>query len=751
MSRTEAQQAEAEEASLSEPPVASQPPPPLPRPASLFESLLARGKFGGYAPMQVLGRGAEGAVVLLRSSDGAHVVSEQIRLDPSFDQTQLSRIETEVALLQRSAHPRVIEHHAVFFAMGTINIIQQFASGGTLAEAILRQQGSPTPRLSLIHGEAPLRSSDRSTPFAPRRVWRWMGEVVGALRHMHSLRVVHRDLSSTNLLIDEHDGIKLSDFGNAAQLPPVGPMAREDRTIGTPYYMSPQAVRSEPPSGGETDVWSFGVVCFELLTLQRPFRAQSYEALAPLIVAGAYDKAALHASPHDAALCALVTSDALLHVDVERRATLAHVDKVLDSLAHLYAEPEVPADALAEEAPGMLRPQARRRADSTDSSCSAARAAPARSGASTPASTAGPGVTPPTGACSTAVHSLAATPRATPLSSSPDGTSMPPSIRRRSKSVVGCDGWSSSARLSGGATGGGSCPGSSTQPSRKPTLEGLPLLRSHSADERARQAQSAGRSADNHMRMTPMSPLAMPYRPPRPSRSPLSAPSAAADNSGGSSSAELGPDSHSGSSGEYERAHSSRPPAMAAVSERLEGDNYDGLSASTQAMAMTRLGSPTWATPLAAPRPRTVRGRGGRGGAASGEDPPSAAAGDVTTDAAGCVDDAEDDVAPLEHTTDTQGGSAADAGASGDDSSSSAGEKSRDASLKFVRRSQHLVLPLFAGAMPSMPPATAARLRDQGRGALTGGSSTSSQTHAAQQQQHEKKGPKEPVLDTRDV
>jgi NIMA (never in mitosis gene a)-related kinase len=178
-----------------------------------------------------------------------------------------------------------------------------------------------------------------------------MGEVVGALRHMHSLRVVHRDLSSTNLLIDERDGIKLSDFGNAAQLPPVGPMARENRTVGTPYYMSPQAVRSEPPSGGETDVWSFGVVCFELLTLQRPFRAQSYEALAPLIVAGAYDKAALHASPHDAALCALVTSDALLHVDVERRATLAHVDKVLDSLAHLYAEPEVPADALAAATP----------------------------------------------------------------------------------------------------------------------------------------------------------------------------------------------------------------------------------------------------------------------------------------------------------------------------------------------------------------------------------------------------------------
>ena len=480
VSRTEAQQAEAEEAALSEPPVASQPPPPLPRPASLFESLLARGKFGGYAPMQVLGRGAEGAVVLLRSSDGAHVVSKQIRLDPSFDQTQLSRVETEVALLQRSAHPRVIEHHAVFFAMGTINIIQQFASGGTLAEAILRQQGSPTPRLSLIHGEAPLRSSDRSTPFAPRRVWRWMGEVVGALRHVHSLRIVHRDLSSNNLLLDGRDGIKLSDFGNAAQLPPVGPMAREDRTIGTPYYMSPQAVQSEPPSGGETDVWSFGVVSFELLTLQRPFRAQSYEALAPLIMAGAYEEAALHASPHDAALCALVTSDALLHVDVERRATLAHVDAVLASLAHLYAHRAVAADAHADApaqggsvsaAQGMLRPQADCAdvaasvgvGDSSDASCSAATA---RSETSSPASTAGPGLTPPTGL---SAHSHAGTPRTSASAqASPDGTSMPPSARRHSKSRAAprgrcAEGWSAASRLDGPSEGG-STPGPSAQP-----------------------------------------------------------------------------------------------------------------------------------------------------------------------------------------------------------------------------------------------------------------------------------------------
>ena len=525
----------------------------LPPPVSLFESVLAGGKYGRYAPVQVLGRGTEGAVVLLRSAEGAHVVSKQIALGLSVNSAQLSRIETEIAMLRLCAHPRVIQYHAVFVAMDRVNIIQEFASGGTLAEAILRQQGFPTPRLCFMLGEAALRSSKTPTPFAPRRVWRWMREVVGALRHMHSLGVIHRDVSSTNLLIDERDGIKLSDFGNAALLPPVGQMPHEKRAVGTPYYMSPQAIRCEPPGSGETDVWSFGVVCFELLSLQRPFRAESFEELAPLIEAGTYDEAALAASPHDAALCALVTRDALLHVDAERRATLAHVDTVLDSLAHLYAEGALTTDAITEEEPSQ-------------------------SVRSTPASTAGPDITPPT-AHSQAIHSQAATPAATPHSSSPtvvashDGTSMPPSIRRRSKSR-GCSTWSSSSW------------------------------------------------------------------------------------------------------------HSAPIEAGSTAGSRLDGDDYDALT-STEAMAISHLGSPRWTTPLAAPRPRQTSPLAVADG--GDERQPSAAAeADAASDAADSVG-AEADFIQLVHAADMQGGSAAEADAAGG-----------NVAANFVRRSQKLVKPLFS-------------------------------------------------------
>lgn len=93
-----------------------------------------------------------------------------------------------------------------------------------------------------------------------------------ALKYIHSLNILHRDLKTSNIFLQENGDLKIGDFGIARVLE--GTMHNAESVVGTPYYMSPEICQNQPYSY-KSDVWSLGCVLYELCTLEHAFKSNN--------------------------------------------------------------------------------------------------------------------------------------------------------------------------------------------------------------------------------------------------------------------------------------------------------------------------------------------------------------------------------------------------------------------------------------------------------------------------------------------
>ena len=223
----------------------------------------------------------------------------------------------QVRLLQNIRHEHIVAFVAALsLPGGHFCYLQEFARGGTLDAAIRARR-------------------TLATPFTSTVVARWMRQLATAMAHLHELRVLHRDLSTKNILLSAppcEGDIRVCDFGVAKALS-LSHSNLASTMVGTPYYWSPEVLKGVPYDLA-ADIWSVGVVAFELLTLKRPFVADNLPALQLLVACGeangtftALDQA-LRACAHPYPLAWLATTEALLHTDPACRLPLASVIEV---------------------------------------------------------------------------------------------------------------------------------------------------------------------------------------------------------------------------------------------------------------------------------------------------------------------------------------------------------------------------------------------------------------------------------------
>ena len=199
---------------------------------------------------RVVGRGNFGKARLLENVDtGELVVSKEAKLEGSEEarRKQSSDWSKEVKLHSQLVHPHIIGYRGSFQKNDMFCIVMDYAAGGTLDGRIAQQR-------------------EAGEPFCSETILRWLAEMASALEHMHSHRVLHRDMKPANVLLSAEGEIKLADFGVSRLLGSQTSLAQT--VLGTPFYMSPELFKGEPYSQ-PTDVWALGVVFFELLTLQR--------------------------------------------------------------------------------------------------------------------------------------------------------------------------------------------------------------------------------------------------------------------------------------------------------------------------------------------------------------------------------------------------------------------------------------------------------------------------------------------------
>ena len=145
------------------------------------------------------------------------------------------------------------------------------------------------------------------------------------MKHIHDRKILHRDLKSQNVFLTKNGLVKLGDFGIAKCLDTT--LAQAKTFIGTPYYLSPEIVESKPYSF-KSDVWSLGILLYEMCALKMPFDGSSIADLSLKIIRGDYKPIPNNFSKE---LKLLVTS--LLNTDSTKRPSINEIlSKFVDYL-----------------------------------------------------------------------------------------------------------------------------------------------------------------------------------------------------------------------------------------------------------------------------------------------------------------------------------------------------------------------------------------------------------------------------------
>jgi NIMA (never in mitosis gene a)-related kinase len=138
-----------------------------------------------------------------------------------------------------------------------------------------------------------------------------------AIKHIHDKRILHRDLKSQNVFLTEKGEIKLGDFGIAKCLKNTVEVAKT--IVGTPYYFSPEIIQNKPYSF-KSDIWSLGILLYEMCALKMPFDGSNLASLSIKIIKGNYTP--LPTSFTKDIRC-LISS--LLNVDMNKRPSINEI------------------------------------------------------------------------------------------------------------------------------------------------------------------------------------------------------------------------------------------------------------------------------------------------------------------------------------------------------------------------------------------------------------------------------------------
>lgn len=212
-------------------------------------------KAGRYEIVGELGRGAMG--VVYKAVDpviGRTVAVKTIRL--SEEGTGLSRPELLTRFQTEARAAGLLTHP---------NIVVVFDAG--------EEDGHYYITMELVEGKSLQALLDGGHAFPLSRTLRIMEQTCSALQFAHERNVVHRDIKPANLMLTADDTVKVTDFGTAKILQ-FGAMQQTAHVMGTPSYMSPEQVKGRAVDG-RSDIFSLGVMLYEMVTGEKPFPGQN--------------------------------------------------------------------------------------------------------------------------------------------------------------------------------------------------------------------------------------------------------------------------------------------------------------------------------------------------------------------------------------------------------------------------------------------------------------------------------------------
>jgi len=226
---------------------------------------MIRRNLENYTKLQLLGSGTFGqAFLALSNTDQQKCVIKEIDLSKMNDLEQKEAYK-EAKILESLKHPNIIKFIEVYYNTPKLCIVMEYADAGDLQNKIKQAKGKF---------------------FNENQILDWFIQICLAVRHIHQMKILHRDIKSQNVFLTKSGKCLLGDFGIARVLSETKDYA--NTVIGTPYYLSPEILENKPYKY-ESDIWAMGVLLYELCALKPPFDASTMPGLALKIVRGNYE------------------------------------------------------------------------------------------------------------------------------------------------------------------------------------------------------------------------------------------------------------------------------------------------------------------------------------------------------------------------------------------------------------------------------------------------------------------------------
>ncbi len=210
------------------------------------------GTIGRFQLRELLGDGGFGVVYQAYDPRLDRDVALKVLKENNPGERVMQRFFREARAASRLKHPNIVRVHDSGCEGGRCWIAYEFVDGRTLSRVAASEPFTVVKSVVIAH------------------------ELAGAIEHAHSLGVFHRDLKPANVMIDAHGHAHLIDFGLARRGDVDSDLTRDGAILGTPKYMAPEQANGESRTADErSDVYSLGVILFELLTGQRPIDVPS--------------------------------------------------------------------------------------------------------------------------------------------------------------------------------------------------------------------------------------------------------------------------------------------------------------------------------------------------------------------------------------------------------------------------------------------------------------------------------------------
>jgi serine/threonine-protein kinase len=204
-------------------------------------------KVGNYQIFKELGKGGMSTVYLAtQKSLDRRVAIKELLPSLKVDNEMVERFKREAKASGSMAHEGIVNIFDFWLERGSYYLAMEYLEGKDVGEVVETIGALPVEAAITIASKA-----------------------ADALHYAHQRGIVHRDVKSGNIFITEKGEVKLTDFG-IAYVPGKSPLTQPGIAIGTPEYMSPEQIRGEK-ADPRSDIFSLGVVLYEMLTGRRPF------------------------------------------------------------------------------------------------------------------------------------------------------------------------------------------------------------------------------------------------------------------------------------------------------------------------------------------------------------------------------------------------------------------------------------------------------------------------------------------------